>query len=239
MTEAPQPQPASTVILIRSRGDDRFEIFMTRRPNEMKFMGGCYVFPGGSVGGEDWSEDMLGRCRGLSRHEAQKLLGSEFSPELSLAHWVAGIRELFEEAGVLLSVTENGDRLIGKEEDLNRRLAEKRGALLQGSVNFRSLLESEDLFCDVGRPVYFSHRVTPEKYSMRFDTRFFLAPLPEDQKPLCNSEEVTESLWTTPEEALLEAEKGRFPLMPPTVAMLRTLAAFNSWGTLCTKYSLR
>jgi 8-oxo-dGTP pyrophosphatase MutT (NUDIX family) len=239
MTEPRLPRNASTVILIRLEVGGRFEVFMTRRPSEMEFLGGFYVFPGGSVRKDDWSEEMLSRCHGLSRTEAQRILGNELSPELSLGHWVAGIRELFEEVGILLCVTEAGGRLDMREGELQKRLAEKRKALVEGAMDFRVFLESEGLYCDLDRPVYFSHRVTPEKYSVRFDTRFYLARLPSDQSPLFSSQEVTESLWMTPELVLDHAEKNAFPVMPPTLAALRTLAAFDSWQSLCAQYQLR
>ncbi|MBI2211027.1 MAG: NUDIX hydrolase, partial [Deltaproteobacteria bacterium] len=75
-------------------------------------------------------------------------------------------------------------------------------SLVAGGIEFRQLLESEGLYCDLSRPVYFSHRVTPEKHADRFDTRFYLARLPSDQYPLFSSQEVAESLWLTPAEVL-------------------------------------
>ncbi|MBI4490258.1 MAG: hypothetical protein HY694_14335 [Deltaproteobacteria bacterium] len=238
MRETHLPRHASTVILIRPEARGKFEVFMTRRPTEMEFMGGCYVFPGGSIRREDWSEGMLRRCHGLSRAEAQRILGNQLSPELSLGHWVAGIRELFEEAGILLCVTQNGGHLNLTKEELNKRLAEKREAVVQGSLEFRALLESEGLYCDVGRLAYFSHRVTPEKRPIRFDTRFYLSRLPSDQNPLSCSQEVAESLWMTPNQALERAQTDSFPVMIPTLAALRTLAAFDSWQRLCAQYPL-
>lgn len=237
--EAARPKNASTVILVRPEASGKFEIFMTRRPAEMNFMGGFYVFPGGSVEEEDYSEEMLMRCRGLSRTEAQRILGGELSPELSIGHSVAAIRELFEETGILLSATENGAPLDMRQNKLKERLAEKREALVQGRIDFRLLLESEGLYCNLSCPVYFSHRVTPEKYATRFDTRFYLAQLPPDQSPLFSSQEVTESLWMRPETALNRSQRGELPMMPPTLAALGTLAAFDSWQSLRTKYPLR
>lgn len=239
MTETPLPRKASTVILIRPDLSDGFEVFITRRPKEMDFLGGFYVFPGGSVRKDDWSVEMLKRCHGLSRSEAQKILGNQLSPELSLGHWVAATRELFEEAGVLLCVTEAKRHLDMRDEKLKKRLAEKRRSLVEGSIEFRPLLESEGLYCDAGHMVYFSHRVTPEKYPTRFDTHFYLARLPPEQSPLFSSEEVVESLWITPEQALDQSQKGGLPLMPPTIAVLRTLADFNSWHSLWAQYQLR
>lgn len=239
MTDGPNLRNASTVILIRPDARARLEVFITRRPPEMEFLGGFYVFPGGTVEREDWSDAMLHRCRGLTGIDAQRILGNQLTPQLSLGHWVAAVRELFEETGVLLCITESGGHLDMKQEQLHSRLSEKRKALVAGSMDFRSLLESEGLYCDVARPIYFSHRITPEKYSIRFDTRFYLARLPSDQSPLPCSEEVTESLWIAPEEALERAQSDSLLLMPPTLAALRTLAGFTSWEGLCAQYPLR
>ena len=156
--ESRNPKNASTVLLVRPDSNGRFEILLTRRSFEMEFLGRFYVFPGGRVGREDWSEKKQKRCRGLSGAQAQKILGNHLSAELSLAHWVAGIRELFEEVEILLCVTEAGAEPDMKDEELARRIAEKRKALVSGSLDFSSLLESEGLYCDAGRAVYFSHR---------------------------------------------------------------------------------
>lgn len=209
---------------------------MTRRPEGMQFLGGAYVFPGGSVRDQDCSEASLKRCYGLSRQEAQKILRTHLSPELSLAHWVAGIRELFEEAGVLLCVTEAGETIDIKQRGLPERCAGKRQRLIEGSLDFLTLLESEGLFCDAARLSYFSHWLTPEEFSTRFDTRFYLAVLPSGQHPLATSEEVAHSLWISPEEALRGCDAGTLPMIFPTFSALRTLADFDSLERLFEEY---
>jgi 8-oxo-dGTP pyrophosphatase MutT (NUDIX family) len=230
------PKHASTVLLLRPAANGKFEILLTRRPNEMKFLGGFYVFPGGSICPEDRSEKTLRRCRGVSGKEAKKILGDPLAPELSLAHWVAGIRELFEEVGILLCVTE---RAAEPDADRGQRLEEKRRALVAGSLDFGAFLESENLFCELDRLLYFSHRVTPEYFPIRFDTRFYLASLPEGQIALARSEEVADSLWIAPEQALRQTNYDHFPLLPPTTTMLQTLCAYDSWKSLQEKFNLR
>lgn len=239
MWQPNNPKRASTIILVRPQENGEFEVFMTRRPLAMKFLGGFYVFPGGSMGKGDHSEAMLNRCHGLSPQEAQRILGGQLSPELSLAHWVAGIRELFEESGILLCVTKSGSPLDMNQEELRERLAQKRRGLVEGSIDFLALLESEGLFCNAGGTIFFYHRVTPEIYSIRFDARFYLALLPSGQTTLACSEEVTESLWITPALALDSCDSGELPLIPPTTTSLQTLAGFDSWASLCARYRLR
>ena len=237
MPDKAVPRKASTIVLVRPAGDGGFETFMTRRPQEMRFLGGFFVFPGGSVKRSDASETMLERCRGLSPDEARNRLGDELSAEDSMGHWVAAIRELYEEVGVLLCVRQDGGDAVGP--DTQERVVARRTSLLDGAVGFAELLASEGLYCDAGSPVYFYHRTTPERYAMRFDTRFFLAPLPQGQVPLNVSEEVSESLWVTPEEALGRADRGRMAVIPPTLATLRTLADLGTWDALCREFALR
>ena len=158
---------------------------------------------------------------------------------MSLGHWVAAVRELFEETGIHFFIDENGMAPDGSTGHLAERLGEKRQALSNGTIDLPRLLESERLFCDLGRLTYLFHRITPEKYPMRFDTRFYLAALPLNQTGLSSSEEVSESLWLTPKVALEESASGKFPMLPPTIITLRTLAEHGSWQNLCAVFPLR
>src|SRR5258706_1252066 len=217
--------------------DGRFEILLTRRPDAMRFLGGFYVFPGGSIEAQDRSENVLSRCRGISGPEAEKILGDHRGPDLSLAHWVAGIRELFEEVGVLLSVTDDG-AAPASDGASAARFEEKRRALVAGALDFGAFLEAENLFLDLTRAIYFSHRVTPEFFPIRFDTSFYLAALPAGQAALPKSEEVADSLWIAPSRALREANKN-LPLLPPRTTIPHNRCRYDSWEALCDKYRLR
>jgi 8-oxo-dGTP pyrophosphatase MutT (NUDIX family) len=229
---------AATVALLRPAQPDGLEVFLTRRPRGMDFLGGAYVFPGGSVRDEDRAEGALKRCFGLSRHEAQKILSAEMVPELALAHWVAAIREVFEEVGVLLCVTENGEPVDPRQEDLRERWLAKRRRLAAGELTFPEFLKSEGLMCDAASLRYLSHWRTPEEFDTRFDTRFYLAALPQGQVPLATSEEVAHSLWVTPEQALKLCATGKLPMIFPTYCNLRTLADFDSLARLLEEYRL-
>ena len=229
---------AATIVLVRPDADGSFEILLTRRPPEMRFLGGFYVFPGGTVHEDDYAPEMLARCRGLSRDEARKILGNRHDPELAMGHWIAGVRELFEEVGVLLCTTESGSDIDLRDEASKKRIELKRQALVKNELDFGSLIGSEDLYCDLSRIVYFDHWVTPEIYSMRFDTRFYLAPLPPNQTPLRRSEEVTDSIWIKPDEALARNCDYDFPLIPPTTTVLGNLARLTSWDRLRAQFNL-
>ncbi|MDH3446420.1 MAG: hypothetical protein OEN50_21050 [Deltaproteobacteria bacterium] len=236
MTRPATPLAASTVVLVRPGQRGLAEVFMNRRPENMDSYGGVYVFPGGRVERNDWSAEMLTLTRGLLPTEARAALESELQAELCLGHWVAAVRELFEEAGIYFFV--NAAAADRDEKIVAQRLATKRRALQQGEIDLASLLEAENLACDLSRLKYFFHRITPDHYKIRFDTRFYIAALPKNQRPLPSSEEVEESLWITPEAALFASESGKYRMMPPTIAVLRTLAGYPDWGDLCATYDL-
>jgi 8-oxo-dGTP pyrophosphatase MutT (NUDIX family) len=233
-----QPRNASTVVLLRPAAGGKFEILLTRRPPQMRFLGGYYVFPGGAVHQDDYSAKVLERCRGLSGSEARRILGNSHDPEQALGHWVAVARELFEEVGVLLCVNESGEDLDARDQQTKDRIELKRQGIVRNELDFDTFLESENLFCDLSRAIYFDHWVTPEIYSMRFDTRFYIAKLPPNQTPLRCSEEVTDSLWVVPQDALARIHRRDFPLLPPTTTVLAKLGQISTWQELQNRFHL-
>ena len=239
MAQPASPLPASTVVLVRPLGKGSFEVYLNRRPDQMDTYAGVYVFPGGRVEESDYSADMLAVTRGLTPDQAQQQLGAELSPELCLAHWVAAVRELFEEAGIHFFIPSGDAATQSLPEKPSARVADKRAALQRGEINLPALLLSEGLYCDVTPLSYFFHRVTPEHYAVRFDTRFYLAALPLNQIPLHSSEEVSESLWISPRAALERAEAGDYRMMPPTLAVLRNLSRHGSWSEVRKAFNLR
>ena len=233
-----RPRYASTIVLLRPGDDGGFEVLLTRRPAEMRFLGGYYVFPGGTVHQNDYSQSMLTRCRGLDGAEARRLLGGAHAPDLALGHWVAVVRELFEEVGILLWVAESGDAVDLRDDAVQKRIELKRRAVVQRKSGFAAFLASENFLCDLSRAVYLDHWVTPEIFSMRFDTRFYIAALPAHQTSLASSEEVTHSVWIEPAAALAQIHRRDFPILPPTTIVLERLARIDSWQQLRDRYSL-
>jgi hypothetical protein len=73
---------------------------------------------------------------------------------------------------------------------------------------------------------------------MRFDTRFYIAKLPSYQIPLTASEEVVDSLWVAPQEALSRINRHDFPLLPPTTTVLAELGGIRSWRDLQHRFHL-
>lgn len=231
MKEEPKARLAATVILLRPVESTGFEVFLTRRPDGMAFLGGMYCFPGGALREEDSSAAMLRLCYGVSPFAAQRIVGAQFSPAQALGLWVAATRKLFEKTGILLAVHQSGQPRAADPKKIPAGRHKTQNAL-----SFRSLLESEGLLCDASRLAYFSHWQTPEEIAIRFDTYFFLAPLPKDQTSVSTSPEVTHSLWLTPDRALELFTEDKLPMIFPTFASLRTLANFESLDSVLKEY---
>jgi 8-oxo-dGTP pyrophosphatase MutT (NUDIX family) len=231
---------AATVIVARPTPENEkapFEVFMVRRSSKVDFMPDMYVFPGGGLDAADCSSAMLERIFGLAvPNAAQSLrdipdLGAwQHRLDLSAAQqaglFVAALRELFEEAGVLLAVdTHNQPLDISTSPDLRLKFSTYRAQLLKGELSFLNLLEQANLKADLSRLTYFSHWITPISEKRRYDTYFFLATAPANQQASADLFETTEGIWIDPATALERYAAGTFGLVFPTIQHLKRMAA--------------
>ena len=139
---------------------------------------------------------------------------------IAVAQYVAALRELFEEAGVLLARPLN-------DVSIDRLKADRR-ELLAGRITFLDVIRRERLHLAFDELAYFAHWVTPEIETRRFDTRFFIARAPEGQTPIHDDGETSHSEWVTPTAAIERSRTGLISLPPPTWTTLSMLAGFDS-----------
>src|SRR5687768_18495300 len=92
------------------------------------------LFPYTTLFRSDYSPKILERCRGISGAQAQGILAGRHEPDEALGHWVAVVRELFEEVGVLLCVNEKGEVMQFNDPPENRRLELARRAIVAGET---------------------------------------------------------------------------------------------------------
>ena len=88
---------------------------------------------------------------------------------------------------------------------------------------------SEEAGVQLGDPqalVEFSRWITPSIVKIRFDTRFFLAPLPDGAEPRCDGNECVDLRFYTPLEALAAHEREEIMLVFPTMKTLEQLSGF-------------
>jgi 8-oxo-dGTP pyrophosphatase MutT (NUDIX family) len=222
------PKKAATVIVLRDKKPEGFDVFLLKRHEKSSFMGGNYVYPGGRVDRDDGSAELCSLSKGMTPEEAQKHLGGTLSPEESFAHWIAAIRELFEEAGVLLAYDQKGNLFQLRNRDEREKFLHYRGLLQQGKINIGEMAQKENLLLALDQLHYYAHWITPEARPERFDTRFFGARYPSGQEASHDQKETTAGIWLTPQKALEENLKGDFILSPPTLKTLEDLSRFKS-----------
>lgn len=228
------PRDAATVILLRDRTEGPYEVFLMRRHRNQVFMGGAYVFPGGRLDDADADPKLAAACiGGFCAADAKRLLQETDLPEATaLGLFVAAIRETFEEAGVLLARDTAGRLVDLADPETAARFSCYRLELHEERLTLAELVRREGLIFAPDLLIPYSHWITPETESRRFNTRFFLARLPEGQVPDHDRMELTESSWMTPAFALAEHEAGRIILMPPTMKTIEELLSFSNTAQL-------
>lgn len=227
------PRDAATVILLRDRTEGLYEVFLMRRHRNQAFMGGAFVFPGGRLDDADADQEIAACASGFRAADAKRLLQETDLPEaIALGLFVAAIRETFEEAGVLLARDARGKVVDLSAPETAARFSSYRLELHEKRLTLAELVRREGLVFAPDLLIPYAHWITPEIESRRFNTRFFLARLPEGQVPVHDRMELTESSWMTPAFALAENEAGRIILMPPTLKTIEELLSFSHTAQL-------
>lgn len=193
---------ASTVLMLRD-GKDGMEIFMVQRNRAIEFASGALVFPGGSIDPNDY--------------EIAQTLATNLPNELAAIR-VAGVRETFEESGILLARARGSDVLVSA--DVATKVGPLRAAVDRGEIKFSKILNQHDLVPAIDLLAEFAHWITPVNMPKRFDTHFLLALAPKDHVGKHDGHESVDSIWLTPRTALDGAESGRFTLPFPTIRNL-------------------
>jgi 8-oxo-dGTP pyrophosphatase MutT (NUDIX family) len=217
------PRLSASVILVRD-GAHGLETFMVRRHVESRVAGGAFVFPGGTVRSDDFPPPNPD----LEALQATLLKRSDapLDAEHAAAIYVTAVRELFEEAGVLLARDAEG-RLVqidAQDTQQQERLASARLTLQASQVSLERVLRDERWRAAYDCLVPFSHWVTPTPVPTRYDTRFFLAEMPLGQEALHCTIETTEGAWLRPRHVL---EDG-FSIVFPTEQHLRRLSGVRT-----------
>jgi 8-oxo-dGTP pyrophosphatase MutT (NUDIX family) len=228
------PKPAASVIIVRDAppgAPEPIEVYMVRRKKAMKFLGGFYAFPGGKVDPEDASADAFGLCRGLTADEAA-LCFPAHDTAAPLAFWVAAVRELLEESGVLLACDAGGRAIDSADSQFSGRLDAARRALLTGGEAFPGILAREGWHCDLRPLRYVSYFVTPRSSPIRFAARFFLCRLPAGQEPRLFTEETSEGFWIHPGDGYRRFLASEMAMAEPAEFGLAFIAQFSSVAEL-------
>jgi 8-oxo-dGTP pyrophosphatase MutT (NUDIX family) len=221
------PRAASTTIFVRD-GAAKPEILLLKRGAQAQFMPNAYVFAGGAVDQSDASEELYALCANLDERRARERLHLESA---GLKHFVAAVREAFEECGLLLACDSSGgwvNLAAWKESELR----DARRQLSTGRTTLAALCKTHGWRLALDELLFYSHWITPPGGPRRFDTRFFLCPVPAQQNASLASDEMSELVWLTAGDALAQHAGGRLKLMFPTRTLLGELAKFDDIDTL-------
>ena len=206
-------RPAATILLLRDLpAGQGFEVLMTRRSEHARFASNAYVFPGGGIEAQD---EEAGH-HALALTEAHR--GATPRPDAwLLSQALAGIRETFEELGILLAYDEAGRPLAD---------AQLAGLARQQSLYEQCRARGWRLAAD--QLQYLAHWTADRIQPKRFSTAFFIARMPEGQTPVADNSEQFEPTWITPQQAVLRYEEQALTLLFPTIRTLRRLAQYAS-----------
>lgn len=181
------PRRSASLLLVR---DNPLRVLMMRRSTRGAFPS-ALVFPGGVLEAED-----------------AELAGASTEAEALRA---TAIRETWEEVGVLLAHTRNGEALSAAAVPTPEQA---------GPAGIRGVLSAAGAELSVDDLQPLGRWVTPVGGSRRFDTDFYIARAPDTQEPTADGGEAVAIHWVRPEEA---AQLPGELLLLPTLMNLKRL----------------
>ena len=209
----PQREPvptrdASTLLLLRDCADGNgFEVLMTRRADQGIFAN-AYVFPGGGL--EDQDATPANHALARVRPSMAEIAGTG-----RITQALAGIRETFEELGILLAYDQAGRPVPAAEvEQLDRK------ASLYEQCRARGWSLAVDQLW------YLAHWTAPLNLAKRFNVPFFVARMPEGQTAVADETEQFEPTWIRPQQALQRFEEKELFILFPTQRTLQRLTGY-------------
>lgn len=217
---------------------------MLRRSEASHFVPDVYVFPGGTLDPADTSLQAFERTRGIEPAALSAQFRAQIEPSFpapsaspgakeAAGLLIAAIRELYEEAGVLLACSESGAPLTAADLAPHRdRLHAARPLVQRGELRFFDVLAEIDAYADARALALFSHWITPPGFTRRYDAHFFVALASEDQTAAADAFETHDGVWISPREALERCERGDFRMVYPTIKHVERLAQFHDAESL-------
>jgi 8-oxo-dGTP pyrophosphatase MutT (NUDIX family) len=228
----PPLRPAATVILVRETRAG-LQVYLLKRSAKSGFMGGKYVFPGGTLDAPDRDASFWRNQIDVDSKAVDHRLGGDLTGDDIVAYGVAAIRETLEEAGVFLA-HRNGHTLSDYE-----RIARLRLAAGLSKRWFLELVKTENWVLEFSQLYRWAQWITPLRMKHRYDTRFFIVMMPDDQRCAPDTRETVHGLWVTPAEGLQGNLSATIPLSPPTLVTLYQLMAYKDLNSLKADVSAR
>ena len=220
------PRASATVVLLRDTPSTGLEVFLLRRHTASAVLGGAYVFPGGKLDAADCAPALHAHFDRSPQALHQSLGEPGIDVHTAAGLYAAAVRESLEECGVLYARARNQDTLAHDAQQ--RQQWQKQ---LHAGEAFVDVLQNANLSVDTQYLAPWSRWITPVQPSVtnkRFDTRFFVAALPEGQAPIHDNVEAVDSVWVTPRDGLHRYWAREIALAPPQIMTLVSLTRFHS-----------
>ena len=167
------------VTIILTRDPNSSEIYLVERNPNLKFFGGYYAFPGGTLDDKDVDFEIK---------------NADLIPKESQPYLVAAARELFEETGIFIPKS---------EQTISQQLLKKyRRQLLANEIQFSEILKKENCLIDAADFNFVCSILTPEFSPVRYDTEFYWIQLSQEWIPEILPGELTHGAYLTAEAAL-------------------------------------
>lgn len=209
---------------VRDTELEGIQVLLLRKPGSTR----CW-FPSTRVGDVDGTSRAAARCYGVTSARARKYFDrrpSCFGP------WVAATRELYVRTGVLFCT--QGNSRAPLRSDVRYRLNAQRPLVEKNELDFTTLLESENVFCDLRFLVPFAKWLDSEDPDEARRMQTFLSIFSEEVR-ICLSNDALGD-WLAPEAAMMQWRRGRLSLDFRTFACLRGLVDFQSTESLFAEY---
>ena len=169
-------------------GASNFQVLMAQRSSTMKAFSGLFVFPGGVIEPQD------GTGRAASKR--------------------CGLRELFEEVGVLLTASPS-DKCLARAVDLPPQQRHRwMGSVHEDAGKFEELLQSQHVHLPLDALGFVVTFITPKIEQRRFDTDFFVVALERDADVKIDAGETSSFQWISPREAIAANAAGEMKFLP-------------------------
>ncbi|XP_069681526.1 acyl-coenzyme A diphosphatase NUDT19-like isoform X1 [Periplaneta americana] len=223
-----------------------FKVLSLKRGSKDTFMPDSYVFPGGNVDISDSSKDWLelfDEC-GLGKSAFETITNTKTNKKInifendnkneilkSISLRITGIRETFEECGILLCKNIHAHSKAPSKwaSYVSGHEIQKWQKIVQNnSKEFINLCKHFNCYPDIWALQEWSNWLTPSSYAKRFNTIFFLVALDQMPPAFIDDFEMNELKWSTPEEVLDLCVKNKVILPPPQFYELARLNKFDN-----------
>jgi 8-oxo-dGTP pyrophosphatase MutT (NUDIX family) len=202
---------AATILILRD-GPHGLEVLMVERHANIGFAGGALVWPGGKIDPADYDSGWMEASTQQDIHD-----------EDERAARIGAIREAYEECGLLLATRD--DHPVGAKAN---SLTDMRARVDKDATLFQPLVRAHGLTLCTHDLHPFARWIPPPALHKRFDTRFYLARLPNGQVPVQDGTEAVAIIWIRPQDALDQLAAGTRKIIFPTARNLELLALSNS-----------